>query len=433
MRLLRLALLFLVLLPIGFSALVLSWQEPVIARIEVPSRSAFDAAVIAKGAKLAAVGDCAVCHTAPGGRPYAGNRPIPTPFGTIYSTNITPAPGNGIGHWSEASFRRAMRRGISRDGRHLYPAFPYPHYAKLDDGDLHALYAFIMTRQPVDVFTPANELPFPLNERWLLPVWNYFFLDRTPVRPDPGQSAAWNRGRYLVEGLGHCGDCHTPRNLLGGEKTSQALGGGAAEGWRGSALNVASPAPVPWDAPHLIAYLQHGWDIEHGAAAGPMQEVTGGLAGADPADLRAVADYLAAQQGEITPARRQRAKEALARTATSASPQQAAGEDAAAAIFAGACAACHTGGPAMVPPHGIDLALSTTVNEMDPTNARRIVIGGIRPREGEAGPWMPGFGNAFTEDQLVKLLAYIRAHYASGPAWPDLAAKLRDIRETHKR
>src|SRR5579864_3618747 len=133
MRLLRLALLFLVLLTGALGALVWSWQEPVIARIEVPPRSAFDPAVIAKGAQLAAIGDCAVCHTAPGGSPYAGNRPIPTPFGTIYSTNITPAPGNGIGHWSEAAFGRAMRRGISRGGYHLYPAFPYPHYTKLGD------------------------------------------------------------------------------------------------------------------------------------------------------------------------------------------------------------------------------------------------------------------------------------------------------------
>lgn len=402
-------------------------------RIEVPPRSAFDPALIAKGAHLAAIGDCAVCHTAPGGPAYAGNRAVPTPFGTIYSTNITPAPGNGIGHWSEAAFNRAMRRGISRDGHHLYPAFPYPHYTKVDDGDLHALYAFIMTRSPVDVYTPPNELPFPLSQRWLMPVWNYFFLDSAPLRPDPAQSAAWNRGRYLVEGLGHCGDCHTPRNLLGGEKSSQALAGGAAEGWRGPALDAASPAPVPWDEPHLVAYLSQGWDSEHGAAAGPMQEVIGGLAGADAADLRAIAAYLAAQQGEVSPARRERAKEALARAAGSAPPPPAAGEDVAAALFAGACAACHTGGAAMATPHGIDLALSTAVNESDPTNAIRIVLGGIRPRAGQTGPWMPGFGNAFTDDQVVKLLAYVRAHYSGGPAWPDLAGKLRDIREGNRR
>lgn len=433
MRPSRIALLVLVLAAVGFAALVLSWQEPVIGRIEPPPRSAFAPAVIANGAHLAAIGDCGACHTAPGGRPYAGNRPIPTPFGTIYSTNITPAPGNGIGHWSEAAFRRAMRRGISRDGRHLYPAFPYPHYDKLDDDDLHALYAFIMTRQPVDVFTPANQLLFPLNERWLMPLWNYAFLDRTKLRPDPAHGAVWNRGRYLVEGLGHCGDCHTPRNLLGGEKTSRALAGGTAEGWRGPALDAASPAPVPWDEPHLVAYLRHGWDSEHGAAAGPMQDVVVGLASADADDVRAIAAYLAAQQGDITPTRRQRAKEALERAAKSAPPLPSAGEEPAAAIFAGACAACHAGGTPMVPPHGIDLALSTAVNDTDPTDAIRIVLGGIRPREGQAGPWMPAFEGAFTDGQLAGLLAYIRAHHGSGPAWPDLASRLRDVREGSKR
>lgn len=429
MRLLRIALLIVVLAAAVFTGLVLSWQQPVIPRIEVLSPAAFDPGLVAKGARLAAIGDCDVCHTAAGGRPYAGGRPIPTPFGTIYSTNITPAPGNGIGHWSEAAFRRAMRRGITRRGRHLYPAFPYPHYARLDDDDLHALYAFIMTRQPVDSFVAANELRFPLNRRWLMPVWNYLFADSTPLKPDPAQSAAWNRGRYLVEGLGHCGDCHTPRNLLGGEKTSQALAGGFAEGWRGPALNAASPAPVPWDVPHLVAYLRHGWDAEHGAAAGPMQEVVLALAKADAADVRAIAAYLAAQQGEVTPARRQRATEAQARAAKSTLPQPAAGEQEAAAVFAGACAACHTGGSPMVPPHGINLALSTAVNDTDPTNAIRIVLDGIRPAAEQAGPWMPAFDGAFTDDQLAKLLAYIRAHYGSGPAWPDLAARLRDIRK----
>jgi mono/diheme cytochrome c family protein len=433
MRLFRIALLILILAAAAFGALLWSWQEPVIARIAVPSRSAFAPALIAKGAKLAAIGDCVVCHTAPGGRPYAGNRAIPTPFGTIYSTNITPAPGNGIGHWSEAAFRRAMRRGISRDGRHLYPAFPYPHYTRLDDDDLRALYAFIMTRPPVDAFVAANELPFPLNEPWLMPVWNHLFLDRMPLKPDPAKTAAWNRGRYLVEGLGHCGDCHTPRNLLGAEETSQALAGGFAEGWRGPALDAASPAPVPWDEAHLLTYLQHGRDSEHGAAAGPMQEVTDALARADGDDVRAIAAYLAVQRGEITPARRQRAQQALARAAKSAPPQPAAGEEPVAAIFAGACAACHTGGTPMVPPHGIDLALSSAVNDGDPTNAIRIVLGGIRPREEETGPWMPAFDGAFTDDQLVKLLAYVRVHYAKRPAWSDLAAKLRDIREGNKR
>ncbi len=379
---------------------MLSSQRPLIAKIEPPPRSAFDPALVEQGARLAAIGNCHVCHTAPGGADYAGNRPIPTPFGAIYSTNITPARGSGIGHWSEAAFRRAMREGVSRRGRHLYPAFPYDHYATLDDDDIRALYAFIMTREPVETYQRAHELVFPLNQRWLMTLWNLLFLDRTPFRPDPQHSAEWNRGAYLVAGAGHCGDCHTPRNLLGGEKTGQALAGGTEAGWLAPALNAASPAPVPWDEPHLFAYLRQGWDAEHGAAAGPMQPVVDSLARADEADVRAIATYLAAQQGAISLQRRQRAAEVLARAAGSPEPPKPGpGQDLGAAIFAGACSSCHTGSAAMVPPRGIDLALSTVIAEPDPRDAIHIVLDGIRPGDARAGPWMPGFGDAFSDAQ----------------------------------
>jgi mono/diheme cytochrome c family protein len=429
MRILRTGLAILILLVLAISGFAIWSQEPVIAGVEPPPRSAFEPAVVEKGARLAALGNCDTCHTARGGPPYAGGRPIPTPFGTIYSTNITPAPGNGIGRWSEAAFRRALREGISRQGRHLYPAFPYDYYARLGDDDIHALYAFIMTRTPVDVFTPANKMMFPFGQRWLLAMWNLMYLDRAPFRPDPTQSAEWNRGAYLVAGAGHCGDCHTPRNLLGGEKTGQALAGGTGEGWRAPALNAASPAPVPWDEPHLFTYLRHGWDAEHGAAAGPMQPIVDGLARADEADARAIAAYLAARQGEISPARRQRATEALAHAAGSPEPPKPApGEELAAAIFAGACASCHTGGPGMVPPRGINLALSTVISDADPHNAILILLDGIGPGEGRAGPWMPAFDGAFSDAQLAALLSYLRAHYGNGPAWADLEPQLRNIR-----
>jgi mono/diheme cytochrome c family protein len=431
MRILRTGLAILILPVLAIGGVVLRSQEPVIAGIEPPPVSAFAPALVEKGARLAALGNCDTCHTVPGGPAYAGGRAIPTPFGTIYSTNITPAPGNGIGHWSEDAFRRAMRQGVSRSGHHLYPAFPYDHFARLDVDDIHALYAFIMTRSPADTFPPANTVPFPLSERWLLPVWNLVYLDRAPFRPDPTQSAQWNRGAYLVAGAGHCGDCHTPRNLFGGEKTSQALAGGEAEGWRAPALNAASPAPVPWDEPHLFAYLRHGSDAEHGAAAGPMQSVVGGLARADKADVQAIAAYLATQEGEISPDRRQRAAKALARAAESAEPPKpapASADEFAATIFAGACASCHTGASAMVPPRGINLALSTVINEADPRDAIRVLLDGIKPGDGRAGPWMPGFDGAFSDPQLAALLGYLRAHYGNGPAWPDLETELHNIR-----
>ncbi len=200
------------------------------------------------GAELAAVGNCVVCHTAPGGRPFAGGLALPTPFGTIYSTNITPDPETGIGRWSEAAFQRSMREGVDRQGRHLYPAFPYDHYTRVSDEDNRALYAYLMTREPVSAEPPANELPFPLNVRMVLAGWKLLFLREGAYEPDPAQSAEWNRGAYLAEGLGHCGACHSPRNAFGAVKTGEDhLAGGESEGWTAYALNHASPAPIPWD------------------------------------------------------------------------------------------------------------------------------------------------------------------------------------------
>ncbi|HEV8679323.1 MAG TPA: cytochrome c [Stellaceae bacterium] len=427
-RALRIVVVAVILLVVVAGGLAVWLQHPLIAAIEPPAASAFDPADVERGARLAALGNCDVCHTVPGGADYAGNRPIPTPFGTIYSTNITAAPGTGIGRWSEEAFRRAMREGVSRRGRHLYPAFPYDHYTRLGDDDLHALYAFLMTRPPVETFQRPNEPQLLFAQTWLMTLWNLLFLDESRFRADPQRSAEWNRGAYLVAGLGHCGACHTPRNLLAAEKTSQALSGGdAGEGWRAPALNASSPAPVPWDEAHLFAYLRHGWDPEHGAAAGPMQPVIDGLARADESDVRAIAAYLAAQQGEISPERRRLAAAARERAA-GPPPRPMPGEEQAAAIFDGACAACHAGGPPTAPPRGINLALSTAISDPDPRNAIRIVLDGIRPGEGRAGPWMPGFAGAFTDTQLAAVLAYIRAHYGNGRPWADLAAEVRNLR-----
>lgn len=434
MRAFRRVLMIIGVLGAGVALYVWATQWPLIHKVDVPQRADFDQAAIARGARLAELGNCRVCHTAAGGADYAGNRPIATPFGTVYSSNITPAPGSGIGHWSEAAFTRAMRDGISRRGRHLYPAFPYPHFAQLSDADVHALYAFVMTRRPVETYQLDNDLPFPLGERWLLRFWNLLFFDKSPFRPDPQHNAEWNRGAYLVTGLGHCGDCHTPRNRLGGERSGAALAGGEAEGWTAPALNAASPAPVAWDAAHLFLYLRQGWDVQHGAAAGPMREVVAGLAQTDAADVHAIAAYLASQQGEVSAARRERGVKALAQAAALRPPAPAPGEELGAALFAGACARCHVGGPAMVPPHGVDLALSSAVSEADPRNAIHLVLDGIEPGGERAGPMMPGFAAAFSDAQVAALLGYVRAHYGGGGApWADLAAQVHARRNGNRK
>jgi len=434
MRALQIVLALALLLILAAAGFVLWSQRSEFAVIEPPQRTSFDNDLIKKGASLAAIGNCDVCHTVPGGSAYAGSRPVPTPFGTIYSTNITPDPETGIGHWSEEAFRRAMRDGIARDGRHLYPAFPYLHYARVIDDDLHALYAFVMTRTPVVQGPLANALPFPLNQRWIVAFWNLLYLDDAPYRADPRRSAEWNRGAYLVDGLGHCGDCHTPRNLLGAEKDGEALAGGQAEGWSAPALNASSPAPVPWDASHLFVYLRRGWDAEHGAAAGPMQPVVDDLARPDESDVRAIATYIAAQIGEPSTERRQRAEALLAQARDSAQPAKPnAGEETAAAIFAGACAGCHLGAAAMAPPHGVDFRISAAISAPDPRDTILIVLDGIRPPQGQPGPWMPRFDGAFTDAQLAALLGYLRAHYSAAPAWTDLETRVRDIRHSRER
>ncbi|WP_249225541.1 cytochrome c [Tardiphaga alba] len=193
----------------GAAAFLYAWH-PAMPPIDPPPPRSFTSEIVAKGRSLAFLGDCRTCHTAQGGKPFAGGFAMPTPFGTIYSTNITPDPETGIGRWSSAAFIRAMRQGVDREGRHLYPAFPYDHFSLTSDEDLNALYAFFMTRERVKATAPPNALPFPINVRLVLAGWKLLFLRDRRFEPDPTKDAIWNRGKYLAEGLGHCGGCHSP-------------------------------------------------------------------------------------------------------------------------------------------------------------------------------------------------------------------------------
>src|SRR3954466_9016566 len=234
---------------VGIGAAVLPWRA--IAPIARPDASVYSAATIARGQQLAALGDCAVCHTLANGILNTGGKPLPTPFGTIYSTNITPDVETGIGAWCYPAFERAMREGIHRDGRQLYPAFPYTHFANTGDADMQALYAYLMAQPPVRAPAAANALAFPFNVRPLLAGWNALFHQTREFKPDPAKSDVWNRGAYLVEGLGHCSGCHSPRNALGAEQRSAYLAGGFAEGWEAPPLTSLSHAPIPWSEDEL--------------------------------------------------------------------------------------------------------------------------------------------------------------------------------------
>ena len=438
-------LLVLVIATVAFVAF--SWRSE-IAPIEPPGRSSFDTATIARGAQLAAIGDCAACHTAPHGRAYAGGLPLRTQFGTIYGTNITPDPDTGIGRWSRAAFLRALRQGVDRKGRHLYPAFPYDHFTLLGDDDIDALYAFLMTREPVRSEIPANDLIFPLNFRGLLAGWKFLFLDQSAFRSDAAQSAEWNRGAYLTQGLGHCGACHTPRNLLGAEKKKLYLAGGEVEGWHAPPLNAASRAPIPWDAESLFRYLRHGADEQHEYAAGPMTPVVHNLGTVQESEVRAIATYVASVMGAPTAEREARAEEALkiAREAQGAigeyvrEPQKQVRESTdnalrvGASLYAGSCALCHSSAsrpPGAASADALHLSLSSSVSLRTPTNLVRIILQGMAPPDGDPGPMMPGFAGAFTDDQVASLVAYLRSTYSGDrPAWPDVKREVRKVRQS---
>jgi mono/diheme cytochrome c family protein len=376
-----------------------------------PAPTSFDPARVATGAKLAALGNCATCHTAPGGKPYAGGRALKTPFGTVYGTNITPDVDTGIGDWSEAAFARAMREGIARDGRHLYPAFPYDHFTRLSDADIAALYAFVMTREPVRNVPPKSALPIP---RAAVAMWNSLYLKKGEYRPDPAKSAQWNRGAYLVEGLAHCGACHTPRNFAGAEKRDAAFSGGESEDWHAPALNGESPSPVPWDEDALDVYLRTGIAERHAVTAGPMSEVTRTLAQVPEADVRAIAAYIMSLgPGEAKrPAAPAGANPAIARGKL---------------VYAGACGECHDRGRG-AEGGALPLELATGLTMPTPRNLIHIIRDGIVPPAGESGAWMPAYAGALTEPQLADLVAYLRA-LAGAPPWRDVAGEVRRIAE----
>ncbi|MER9301791.1 cytochrome c [Mesorhizobium sp. M0293] len=416
-----------VVLGAGFFAY--AWK-PAIGPVEPPQRSSFDQSLIEKGAVLASVGNCTSCHTRPGDKSFAGGLAVPTPFGTIYSTNITPNPETGIGRWSQAAFTRAMREGVDRAGNHLYPAFPYDHFTLVSDEDNSALYAYLMTRQPVNKRPPANELPFPLNVRLVLAGWKLLFFDRGAYQNIASESAEWNRGAYLVNGLGHCGACHTPRNVLGAEKKGSHLAGGEAEGWTAFALDASSPAPVPWTRDSLFDYLRQGWHTDHGVANGPMGEVTGNLGRLADADISAMATYVASQMGEPSPQRTAKAQEIRTKLSADAGavpiPVSASAETPAgrgAVIFQAACATCHDG--SRPPPFGgIDFHLSSAVNAPGPQNLINTVLFGLPAASGRQSAVMPGFAATLRDEQVTDLLAYLREAFAGQPAWPDAADRL---------
>jgi mono/diheme cytochrome c family protein len=395
----------------------LGWQ-PAIAPIAPPAPSSFAPKLVATGEALAGAGNCVACHTARGGAANAGGRPFTTAIGTFYSPNITPDPETGIGAWSEAAFTRALREGIARDGRHLFPVFPYDHFTKLTAPDIKALYAYFMTRPPVKAPDKSNTVPFPLDVRPLQALWKLIYFKPGPYQPDPQRDAQWNRGAYLAEGLAACGACHTARNALGAEQVGHPYGGAMFGGWVSTPLDV-SPSPTRWSEAEVFAYLRNGESPPHGVAVGPMRLVVKGLSKLPDADLTAIAAYFVSLNRPSGAALEPGTAKAMS-PASPNTPSERRGEE----IYRANCAGCHDPGGTARSPLGLNASLWL---EQQPQNLLRTVLDGIDAGDGLPGA-MPGFRDKLTNADLVALANYLRSTRTNAPGWPGLDKLVRDIR-----
>ena len=362
------------------------------------------------------------CHTARRGQPGAGGRPFTLAIGTFYSSNITPDAETGIGNWSEVAFARALREGVARDGRHLFPVFPYDHFTKLTDADIEALYAYVMTRPPVKALDRANTVPFPLDVRALQVIWKMIYFKSGPYQPDPQRDAQWNRGAYLAQGLAACGACHTARNALGAESVGHPYGGpyGGAlfAGWIATPLDI-SPSPVRWSENDVFAYLRDGESPPHGVAVGPMRLVVKGLAKLPDSDLKAIASYLVSlnRPSGAPP------EPGIAKAMTPDPPPDQK-EAQGLRIYRANCAGCHDQGGAARSPLGLNASLWL---EDKPQNFVRTVLDGIDGSDGLPGA-MPAFRDKLSDADLIVLAKYLRGERTNAPGWPGLDKLVGKIR-----
>ena len=354
--------------------------------------------LLARGEYLTRAADCEACHTAPGGHPFAGGRPFVLPFGTIYSPNITPDQATGIADYSDADWLGALHQGKGRDGKHLYPAMPYASYTRMSDEDALAIKAYLMSLAPVSAKTPDGTVRFPFNIRWLMVFWNFFNNSDRRFEPDGSKSAEYNRGAYLVQALGHCGECHTPRNITMGLSSSRTLAGAEIEGWQ--AYNLTSD-PVhglgTWTDEQLAQYLSTGQAAGRGPASGPMAEaVEDSLRYLTREDIRAMVVYLR----DVPP---QADGPPVGQPGSPAVKLDPLGVR----LFAQACAGCHLpdGGGRQVP--WAALEGSHTVSDPDGTNLVQVLKQGTRLTTAEGEVFMHPFTGAYTDRELAALSNYV--------------------------
>jgi mono/diheme cytochrome c family protein len=376
-------------------------QPPATTPVELLTKRIDDAAPsaaqLARGQYLVAAGDCMSCHLREGGEPFAGGLGLKTPFGLIYSSNITSDPQTGIGAWTSDQFYHAMHDGKGAHGENLYPAFPYPWFRRASRADDDAIFAYLKTTPAVSYTPPQNQLPFPLNIRSIVGGWNLLFLDSHDFQPDPRQSSEWNRGAYLVNGLGHCGACHTPKNTFGADKSAQALYGGDLDNWVAPDLTSNARTGLGrWNVGDIAEFLRTGRN-PRAAAGGAMADViTYSTSLMSDDDRGAIAAYLKSQPASPDIA---------------ASPPEAGAMRRGAEIYSDACASCHlengVGQPRLFPPLGEDAVLQ----QADPAGLEHLILAGVRVGTSASRPSplpMPSFAWKLTDQEIADVATFIR-------------------------
>ncbi|MFE0015261.1 c-type cytochrome [Mesorhizobium sp. NPDC059054] len=373
-----------------------------------------------RGQYQAIIGDCTACHSKKGGKPFAGGEPLQTPFGALVPPNITPDRETGIGNWSEADFRNALKKGVGHGGKRLYPAMPYPAYTKMPDSDISDLWAYMRTIEPVHNPVEANQLPFPLNVRLLMAGWNGINFSAEPFKPDPDQSEEWNRGAYLVQGPGHCGTCHSPKTVLGADKTDEALQGASLQGWYAPAItgNVANGIGG-WSKDEIVRYLKTGSNGRT-IASGPMSEaIEHSTSKMDEADLKAIAVYLKTVPPLDDPE---------PKPVSADDPQFKIG----AAIYHDTCSACHgmdgKGAGQLFPA----LADNAIVRQPSIETLARLVLAGsqgVQTKAMKTTPAMPSLAWRLDDEQIAAVLTYVRNSW-NNAAPPASASDVASVRQS---
>jgi mono/diheme cytochrome c family protein len=378
----------------------------------VPASMA-DESLITRGEYLAHAADCFACHTAKGGQAYAGGFAFNLPgIGTIYSTNITPDKQTGIGNYTDQEFLNAVRKGIRRDGQYLYPAMSYTSYTYMTDADALAIKAYLFSLPAVHATAKVNQLAWPYNNRSLMGIWDAFYAADQRFRPNPSQGPEWNRGAYLAEAMGHCGECHTPRNLAYAMNNRRKFAGALTAGWR--AYNISSDPKSglgSWSDNDLSTYLSTGHAEGHGGAAGPMGEAADdSLTYLTPGDIHALVVYLRSIPAQETDLPRVVDKPAPAAynegVAANVDPRGA-------MIFAGACASCHDWTGVSPLSKYATLTGVRAVNDPSATNVAQAIIHGVDRDTAQGHIFMPAFGGAYSDDEIAAVANYVTARFGA--------------------